>query len=712
MHKMLPAILTASLAALGLTACSSDSNVASHQDPAQPANILFVIMDDVGIDQMASFGYGGVTPPSMPNIDAVADAGIRFRNTWTMPECSPSRAAFFVGRYPIRTNIYQALGPSDLANSHISPFDATVPKLLKQAGYESGLFGKFHLGGPENNQAGNALPSALGWDHFYGWVGGLPGSVDSTAGGVGSEGQYSCGFVPGQHAGGAETGACYQSDHSCTVLQRTSLTEDAAGLQCVASGGIFVPDEICGTPPSSLNFNRLNGYYVSPLVIIDGEHVEEVALNDPRARVYRTRLETDAAIEWIKARPADTPWMATVSYTAVHTPWQQPPGDLLSVHGGPTSDGWSCTAPEASRLIQDQMTEAMDAEFGRLLVEVGLATRDSDGRLMYDPKASNTIIAIIGDNGTLGTAVKRPFVGQQAKGTAYQTGVWDPLIVAGPQVQEPGREVNHMVNAVDLFQMFGEVAGLDVHQEVPRTLDSVAILPYLTNPEQTSLRSINFTIGGSNLQAHGARNGPCVISTSCTQSAPSESVCKDNHGTWWGEGAAGYTSCAEVNRARHIAGDDPLHILPDPTMAIRDERFKLVRNVTLDFDPALNDYRTEVVDELYEVDQSAPEPLLDTPDRNLLALPTPEVLAVYQNLHDKLESMLAAQPYCPGDGNKDGMVDAKDLEHWRKIAGEWGYSSDYDFFVDGKLDGLTNHVDETVIQNALNTRCPRGYALY
>src|SRR5690242_2054369 len=75
----------------------------------QRPNILFIIMDDVGIDQLRSFGYGGLTPPKTPAIDAVAHAGIRFRNVWAMPECSPSRAVFFEGRYPLRTNIYTAI---------------------------------------------------------------------------------------------------------------------------------------------------------------------------------------------------------------------------------------------------------------------------------------------------------------------------------------------------------------------------------------------------------------------------------------------------------------------------------------------------------------------------------------------------------------------------------------------------------------------------
>jgi hypothetical protein len=65
----------------------------------QRPNILFIIMDDVGIDQMQIFGYGGLTPPLTPNINAIARAGVRFRNAWSMPECSPSRAIFFEGGF-------------------------------------------------------------------------------------------------------------------------------------------------------------------------------------------------------------------------------------------------------------------------------------------------------------------------------------------------------------------------------------------------------------------------------------------------------------------------------------------------------------------------------------------------------------------------------------------------------------------------------------
>lgn len=730
MTKTVPALLAAGVAALTLSACGGGGG---SNDSAQGPNILFVIMDDVGIDQMKVFGYGGKIGPNLPNIDTVAHAGVRFRNTWSMPECSPGRAAMFVGRYPLRTGINQAIGPMDLATSHLSPYEVTAPKLLKKAGYESAMFGKFHLGGPENNQAKDSTPSVLGWDYFYGWVGGLPGSIDKTAGDADPSGKYMCGFVPGEsQAGGTETGACYQPDGSCKVITRTHLNltkQDAPGLQCLDSGGILVPNEECVDTPPLLPFDRENAYYVSPLVVIENGETEIVELTDPRARGYRTTIETDAAIEWINSRPEDKPWMATVSYSAAHTPWQQPPKRLLGDHVGPL-DNLSCTDDSndsnalGTRLIQDRMTEALDTEFGRLLVETGMASYNADGSLNYDPKASNTVIVIVGDNGSLAAAVKLPFDLTRAKGSAYQTGVWDPLIIAGPQVVQPDREVDHMVNMVDVFQFFGEVAGLDAHKEVPHTIDSVGILPYLTDPGQGSLRTINFTMGGLNEQANGGRNGPCVMSTACTVIPTSKSVCEDNLGVYWGSGytddsvidngGAGYETCADVNEARYNANprQDHLTLVPESSVAIRNERYKLVVNRSVDFVPASGTQEEIVSEELYEINQAAPIPLLDTEDQNLLPATDPEIQAVYQDLKTKLDDMLASSPDCAGDGNIDGAVDAKDLFNWRKIASEWGLSSVYDFLTPEYRDGMTDTKDEAVIQANLNKTCERTYSIY
>ncbi|WP_017523561.1 sulfatase-like hydrolase/transferase [Pusillimonas noertemannii] len=713
-------LLATSLCTLALTACGSSGG---SDDTAKAPNILFVIMDDVGIDQMKSFGYGGDLPPHMPNIDAVAEAGIRFRNTWSMPECSPGRAAMFVGRYPFRTHIYQAIGPNDLANAQLSPYETAIPQVLKKAGYENGLFGKFHLAGPDNVEQENSMPAVLGWDYFYGWIAGLPESIDTTAGGVAPEKTYMCGFVPGKNVkGGADTGACYQPDESCTVITQSSAKEDAPGLQCVDSGGIFVPNASCGTPSVPLKFNLANAHYVSPLTVIENGDVEVVPLSDPRSRGYRARIEADSAIEWINSRSSGKPWMATLSFSSAHTPWQQPPRQMLA-NQLPASDALDCSNTAEGRLIQNRMTEALDSEFGRVLVETGIATRNEDGSLNYDPKASNTVIVIVGDNGTLAVAVKQPFIPNQAKGTAYQTGVWDPLIIAGPQVEQAGREVDHMVNVVDLFQFFGELAGIDVHKEVPRTLDSVGILPYLTDPGQASLRSINFAMAGLNEQANGVKNSPCVVSSTCTQIPMSKDICEDTQGVWWGpgyepdsgvidNGGKGYASCAEVNQALFKHNKPVIDILAETSVAIRNDDYKLVRSSRQVYLSDTDDFKQEQFEELFQVNQAAPVPLLDTPDRNLLPPKNAGTLAVYDELAAKLDEIMASEPHCPGDGNIDGVVDGEDLKNWARIAQQWGLSSVYDAIVGGTRDGFTNSIDGDVIQNNLGKTCERTYAIY
>jgi len=74
--------------------------------------------------------------------------------------------------------------------------------------------------------------------------------------------------------------------------------------------------------------------------------------------------------------------------------------------------------------------------------------------------------------------------------------------------------------------------------------------------------------------------------------------------------------------------------------------------------------------------------------------------------------MLASEPYCPGDGNKDGVVDAKDVSNWSRIANQWGLSSVYDFFVNNLLDGKTDTNDGSIVQNNLGKTCEKSYGIY
>ena len=718
--------LGAAQAASEKAAMSPSTTTKDVRRPGPPGpNILFIILDDVGIDQMRIFGYGGLRPgaaPNTPNIDIVARNGVRFRNTWAMPECSPSRVIFFEGRYPLRTNIYNAILSIDVANSQLSPYEVTTPKLLRTVGYTSALFGKFHLGGPTLNPYAYGTPFAAGFDYFDGFLEGAPYPIDTSIGGqfpgpkVGYP-PFSCGFVPSAADGGADTGACRFADGSCKVISRDNQ-HPAPGRTCVEQGGLFVPNTDCNAPPPALNFNLENAYYVWHRVINDQHgNVNRFALTDPSARHYVSNQTIQSAVDWINMENSQhQPWMATVSLANIHAPYQQPPRNLLpsrEIEGS----GLSCANLDNEhdlRIISNQMLESADTLIGQLLVQIGLATYNN-GVLQYHPEQTNTMVVIIGDNGTYSISVKPPFNPALGKGWVYQTGVWVPLIISGPLVVSPNREVTSMINIADLFQLWGEFAGIDVHQVDPHTIDSMSVLPYLTNPQQRDIRQVNFAQTQSNIHLDNQPPPPCVVESTgqntCVQIFTSQKLCNFEGGVWYGPGGphGEYADCCAVLAAKIF---DDLTLLPDAQYATRNDNYKLIRlkinTCTTSVDKTANEF--------YSVDERPVTPSIDNPQLALCgddisgkpSCPnglTQQQLDNYNSLTTAMNNILMSQPACPGDGNEDLMVNQLDLTDWFYFAtfngGTLGGSSWYDF----NHDGVTDPDDEMVILEHLGTNC-------
>ncbi len=127
-------------------------------------NILILLADDMGVDNVGVYAEGG-TPPATPTIDALAQTGVLFRNAWSNPLCSPTRATIQTGRYGFRTGI----GHLVTNNSQPLAFDeVTLPEMLDagETGYAHAAFGKWHLG---NDDVGGPLAANLaGYGHFVG----------------------------------------------------------------------------------------------------------------------------------------------------------------------------------------------------------------------------------------------------------------------------------------------------------------------------------------------------------------------------------------------------------------------------------------------------------------------------------------------------------------------------------------------------------------
>ncbi len=347
------------------------------------SNILLLMADDMGVDQLAAYGVGADLP-NTPNLDALASGGMLFRNAWSNPVCSPTRAAIMTGRHGFRTGIGHVLSASGAA---LPTSELTLPEMLDQGtsqAYAHAAFGKWHLG--NSSTGGSLAPNQAGYTHFSG------------------------------------------------TLQ-----------------SIISPDT-----------------YFDWTHVVDGFTTTETS--------YEPVVMVDETLAWIGAQV--TPWFCYASFNLPHDPYHRPPDNLHTVD-------FTNVNPDPRlepRPYYKAMVEAMDSEIGRLLAGIPPAV------------LAQTTVIFLGDNGTPKDVTVAPFLPSHAKSTVFEGGVRVPLIVSGPLVQAAGTECQALVQATDLFGTVAAIAGVDYQALAPATVfDTVSLVPYLSDPSRTPLRSYLYT---------------------------------------------------------------------------------------------------------------------------------------------------------------------------------------------------------------------------
>ncbi len=144
---------------------------------AGPPNVVLIVADDLGSGDLSSYGCRDIRTPA---IDSIGRQGVRFTQFYGTPECTPTRCALLTGRYQQRVGGLEcAIGVGNNGRYDeavwlqkrgelgLPTSELTLPRILKQRGYDTACFGKWHLGYPEK-----FWPNRHGFDEYFGILGG------------------------------------------------------------------------------------------------------------------------------------------------------------------------------------------------------------------------------------------------------------------------------------------------------------------------------------------------------------------------------------------------------------------------------------------------------------------------------------------------------------------------------------------------------------
>jgi arylsulfatase A-like enzyme len=237
-------------------------------------------------------------------------------------------------------------------------------------------------------------------------------------------------------------------------------------------------------------YDRFYGTLLNTIDHFDWLKIEHDAGSGPLSIPISNRWNADVvradAAAWINAR-FPSPFCAYVAFNPPHRRFQVPPfqtGDGRELLSAATRAELGSAQPgdEGANSVQQELfyraaVEAVDAEIGYLLDDIA-QTREQ------------TMVFVIGDNGTPGSMILAPHEPSHGKGTFYQHGLRVPLIVSGPLVRAPvppgGHVCTALVDAVDVWSTIADLSGARL-DPLP-TLDGISFLRLIRNPAATSLR--------------------------------------------------------------------------------------------------------------------------------------------------------------------------------------------------------------------------------
>jgi len=337
------------------TTTTNKNEVGDVVDKNSQPNIVFILLDDTGV---TDFGCYGNKFNETPNIDRVASEGTRFTSYYTQPVCSPSRSCAMTGQGTLRTGISNFLDAQNSVYLDNEEF-TLLPQMLNDAGYHTGMIGKWHLCSGYANYPTNGSPYDAGFDEV-----------------ILSEQKY------------------------------------------IGGGDYFYP------------YNHIPQY-------TDGKNGD-----------FLVDTMNEAAVDYIeKAAESDEPFFLYLSHYATHTTLDAPAATLKYFQQKRGTNG-------------DKGTRDRNPYLAAMLKHIDDGVGAIDKTLERLGIKDNTVVVIASDNGgSLEFTDNGSYRG--GKSQLYEGGLKDPLIIRWPNATNEARVTDFPVSVIDLYQTFGEAAGLD-----------------------------------------------------------------------------------------------------------------------------------------------------------------------------------------------------------------------------------------------------------
>jgi len=137
-----------------------ESSLALGARPGERPNVVVMMVDNLGWGELGVYGGGELRGAATPRLDELAQEGMRLQNFNVEPQCTPTRAAFMTGRRAVRSGTTRVVWGMLYG---LTNWEVTMAELFSEAGYATGMFGKWHVG-----DVPGRFPTDQGFDEWYG----------------------------------------------------------------------------------------------------------------------------------------------------------------------------------------------------------------------------------------------------------------------------------------------------------------------------------------------------------------------------------------------------------------------------------------------------------------------------------------------------------------------------------------------------------------